>query len=924
MGFVRLTGRPAAMVGGDEVPFSPDKRFQLLGYLAYAGGWVGRERVAFLFWPDSATSTSRQNLRGLLQRLDTLPFRPEIEATKHQLRWEVPNDVATFNEAIARGDVAAALAAYQGPLLREVGGDAGDEFDGWLEIEREQLYSRWRSLALTRIADLGPEGEAEEADLFRRLLEADPLDEEAVRAHMRALTRWGRPAAAVRAYRELAARLERELGMDPSSETVFAYEEAQEAAAAPSRVPAVRATPYRHEEAAGPLGPAATPAETAYRALPTPTTSFVGREVELEEVSALLEDPGCRLLSLTGPGGVGKTRLALAAACRQAQERGVEVAFVPLEAVVSPEGVLPAIASALGVGSAAGADPWEAIRRRVSDTGLLVVVDNFEQVVEAAPVLARLLEVGSGLKLLVTTRERLGLEAEWTYLVGGLDYPADDVPFAELERYAAVRLLVERARRVRPGYRLIEDDLPHLRRLFALTQGLPLAIELVAAWLRAVPLATLVAELELDPGGITAANADARQRHESVRAVFEQSWSRLTDAERQVMRRLSVFAGPVAPEAAAYVAGANRTVLAALVDKSLLRLTSDGRYDRHPLLLAFARERLAARPEEQRAVLERHSAYYLRFLRERTDRVKGPRPALVQREIEAEVTDILAAVRRAAERGANAELIAFMQLLELELGYFQAHGHDDETLDLLSRAAEAAVATGALEVARDLRGRVGDAYGVHRGDPRRALAEYEAAIELAHRTGDRGREAVLTSMAGAMRDQVSAGSGREALDRALALATESGDAVALSIVYEHRAFVVARSGDLEGARELYVRSRETVEHVTDQEAVHPFELTRRRFFATINVGHIDHAVGRFDDALAARNAALGLARQAGNQIWEAMAHLELGEMLVGAGREGEALEHLRLALDLSVANHVSSLIERLERLAGRHGHDLGT
>jgi len=323
-------------------------------------------------------------------------------------------------------------------------------------------------------------------------------------------------------------------------------------------------------------------------------------------------------------------------------------------------------------------------------------------------------------------------------------------------------------------------------------------------------------------------------------------------------------------------------------------------------------------------VLERHSAYYLRFLRERTDRVKGPRPALVQREIEAEVTDILAAVRRAAERGANAELIAFMQLLELELGYFQAHGHDDETLDLLSRAAEAAVATGALEVARDLRGRVGDAYGVHRGDPRRALAEYEAAIELAHRTGDRGREAVLTSMAGAMRDQVSAGSGREALDRALALATESGDAVALSIVYEHRAFVVARSGDLEGARELYVRSRETVEHVTDPEAVHPFELTRRRFFATINVGHIDHALGRFDDALAARNAALGLARQAGNQIWEAMAHLELGEMLVGAGREGEALEHLRLALDLSVANHVSSLIERLERLAGRHGHDLGT
>src|SRR5690606_16919000 len=115
---------------------------------------------------------------------------------------------------------------YQGPLLHDVGGDAGDEFDGWLEMEREQLYSRWRSLALRRLGDLGPDDEDEAADLMRRLLDADPLDEEAVRAHIRALTRWGRPSAAVRSYRELAARLEREMGMEPTSDTVLAYEEA--------------------------------------------------------------------------------------------------------------------------------------------------------------------------------------------------------------------------------------------------------------------------------------------------------------------------------------------------------------------------------------------------------------------------------------------------------------------------------------------------------------------------------------------------------------------------------------------------------------------------------------------------------------------------------------------------------------------------
>src|SRR5690606_6161487 len=140
----------------------------------------------------------------------------------------------------------------------------------------------------------------------------------------------------------------------------------------------------------------------------------------------------------------------------------------------------------------------------------------------AADLLARLLAAGSGLKLLVTTRERLNLEAEWTYLLEGLDYPGPDVPLADMAAYSAVRLLLDRARRVRPGFELTEDDLPHLRSLFALTQGMPLAIELVAAWLRAAPLATLVAELEQDPGAVTAVAIDAPRRHESVRAVFEQ------------------------------------------------------------------------------------------------------------------------------------------------------------------------------------------------------------------------------------------------------------------------------------------------------------------------------------------------------------------------------------------------------------------
>ena len=921
MRFVRLTGHPAAVAGDDEVPFAPDKRFQLFGYLAYAGTWVGRERVAFLFWPDSDTATSRQNLRGLLQRLDTLRFEPSVEATKHQLRWQVPTDVAQFDAALARGDVAAALRAYRGPLLADVGGDEGGEFDEWLEIEREQIYSRWRSLALRRLSELGPDGAEEAADLVRRLLEADALDEEAVRAHMQALTRWGRPAEAQRAYRDLVARLDREMGMEPTSETVRVYEAAMAAAAA---APVVIASHVK-APAVAPAPPASTDRGAAVGArhrLPVPGTSFVGREAELGDVVAYLRDPACRLLSLTGHGGVGKTRLALAAAESVADEFADGAVFVPLDAVSSPEEVLPAVAAALGLGTMAGGWRWEALQARVADANLLVVIDNFEHVAAAADLLARLLAAGSGLKLLVTTRERLNLEAEWTYLLEGLDYPGPDVPLADMAAYSAVRLLLDRARRVRPGFELTEDDLPHLRSLFALTQGMPLAIELVAAWLRAAPLATLVAELEQDPGAVTAVAIDAPRRHESVRAVFEQSWSRLPEAERTALQRLTVFAGPVAPEAAAFVAGASRQVLGSLVDRSLLRLDEGGRYDRHPLLLALAREKLAEDTREERAVTLRHAAYSLRFLRERVDRAKGPRPALAQQEVHAESRELRAAMRRAARSGLSGQLVAFMQLLELDIGYFQAHGHDDETLELLSLAADAAVAIGSLDVGRDLRGRVGDVYGLHRGDRRRALGEYRRAVELARQAGDVGREAVFLSACGVMQASLSPGGGRDDLDRALAMAEGSGDPLALSTVLEHRAYVLGTEGDLEGARELFLRSRATVEDLPDPEAVHPFELTRRRFFTTLNLGHLDHQTGRLDEAVAARESALGLAQEAGNQIWEATARLELAEVQAGAGRHEEAALHLRLARELFVANHVTVHLRRIAEFAAAHGYDL--
>ncbi len=894
----------------------PDKRYQLLAYLAYDGDWVGRERAAFLFWPDSDTASSRRNLRAVLQRLRTLPFEVEVEATKHQLRWAVPTDVGLFEEAISTGDTKAALAAIRGPLLKDLDGGGANEFDEWLAIEREQLRSRWRSLAMSHLSDGRGVDSSEADEVLRRLLTDDPLDEEAVRAYMGAQTRLGRPSAALRAFRELESRLGAELGVSPTSDTM------RELAAAQSEAEPHRAAAHEDGPAARRTEAPAPVYEPGSGALPEPATSFVGRSEELAAVLSLLSDPGCRLLSLVGLGGMGKTRLAFAAAWSLANEGSTarRVVFVALDPVSSAGEVLPAIASACGAPSAAGQDPLRQVGEALSALPTLLFVDNFEHVLDAGPVLSKLLEATKDLKVLVTSRERLGLGAEWVFEVDGLDHPGEELTIGNLEEHGATLLLIERARKVRPGFAVREPDLPALRKLMALTQGMPLAIELAASWLRAVPLTTLVDDLEADIASLESTTVDLPPRQGSIRTVFERSWDRLSDAERSAFRSLSVFVGPFTPEAAAFVAGAGRATLAGLVDRSLLRLGPGGRYERHPLLRAFAREKAVANAEGLRDADAKHTAYYLRFLRERTDRARGPQMAAVGAEIDAEFTEIRAALRRAGERNHGVEIVAFMRLLELELGYFLARGHDEETLKLLDLASDQALKLGDLDTARDLRGRVGDVFAINRGDPARALPEYVTAADIAGRCVERSREAVFISLQGVMAKAMDPDGDWGTLDRALALAKGSGDPLALSTVLEHRGYAHTLTGDMEGARQNYEASLRAIEDLADPVEVHPFDLARRRYYATVNLGDFQRRAGDTDGAVATRLVALDIARGVGNELWEAHARLELAEMYADASCHDDATLHLRAAWELYRANHVTAQRERIARIAERHSY----
>lgn len=907
MELVQLTGQPRVVSGSDVVPFAPDKRYQLLAYLAYNRDWTGRERVASLFWPDTDTANSKQNLRALLQRVKAVPFSDEVSVTPHQLLWAPETDLARYRTALREGRDDDALAAYAGPLLEGLESDDDGDFSEWLQIEREKLHGDWRGLALARIRASG--GETRFAtELFRRLLDHDPLDEEAVRVYVGAMAGAGKVDEARAAYRSFVARLRSEMGLEPTSATVRAFEDLDRVAIGADT----------RETISSEVSTAVD--ESASDRLPTLATTFVGRVIELSDVIGRLRDPTCRMLTVVGPGGVGKTRLALQAA-RELRDDFDAVVFVGLDSLSSPDEVPTAIAGALGIPLAAGASPLKQVERALRDTRTLLLLDNFEQVLDAAQVVSSLLEAGPGMKVLVSSRVRLSIEQEWLFPLEGLDYPADEVPAEFAVEFPAVRLFVERARRVRPRFAPDQEQVAQIVRFCRLVAGLPLAIELAAAWVRALPLAEIVAGLENNLDLLESSDRDAIPRHRSIRATFEQSWSLLSDVEQGVMRRLAVFRGAVRPDSASFVAEAPHVVLAALVDKSLLRLGDDGRYDRHPLLLAYAQEKLDELPEERGASEGRHAAYYLRFLRERTDKARGPRPAATLKEIDGELAEILAAARLARQRGDGRQLVALVRLLAVDTGYLMARGFGSESIELVEAASDAAVEAGMLEAAHDLKGRLGDALGVHHGEKARALGAYKDAAALARRCGNAGREAVLLSMFGVMGKDLDDPDATSSLDAALALAEEAGDDLSLATVLEHRAYVAGRARDYEASRELYERSLEIVDRLSALQAAEPYELHRRRFFVLLNAGETEQKLGNHDGAFRMRREALSIAEVSGNSVWAAHASYELGVMCRNSGDDASAREHLMKAVELYRENHLMPSVDRVRAVIADYGFE---
>ncbi len=563
-----------------EKPISPGPALWLMTYLALAETWVDRFEIAGLLWADVPEADARNNLRQLLHRSKSLEWAKTLESNNKALRLQINSDVGQFRKAVRQADWQTALEMYNGALLEGI--EAPRALETWLESERSALQDDWREALVGRIGQLEASPDANLPNLLVQLLSIDPYNEEALHGLLKYATARGQSKEALKQFELFQARLHSDLGVEPQPETL------------------------------------ALVASLRGQAQPDTNLRFVGRYNEQAEIRAQLE-AGTRLLMLRGAGGIGKTTLAKEI-LNTHQKMFDHTAWVTLRDAGDLDAVPLSIAAALGLSLRANQSPWEQLGNLFKERQMLLVLDNLEHLTGIAEPLVTWLEVAPKLTLLLTSRVALNVPDEWVFTLEGLDYPS--TPDLEVARHAsAVQLFVARAARRRGGFTLNEKTLAGVLRICQLVQGLPLGLELAAAWMGELSLEALVEGLEANSDLLEVADPTMPSAHRTLRTVFEHSWELLEDDLRHALCAISVFQGGFDRNAAVNGMNIPARALLGLIARSLLQNQSGGRYELHPLVQTFAKQKLE--PEAQSSLQLQHAEYFTSLAKQAQTHIQG-------------------------------------------------------------------------------------------------------------------------------------------------------------------------------------------------------------------------------------------------------------------------------------------------------------
>ena len=479
--------------------------------------------------------------------------------------------------------------------------------------------------------------------------------------------------------------------------------------------------------------------------LPVFPTQFIGREFEISIIVNQLRDPSCRLLTLTGPGGVGKTRLAVEVAGKMESSFPDGIFFLPMTPVLQPESIIPAMAGGLGIVFSGPADPFVQVINALRDKKALLVIDNMEHLIAGSTRLAEILQQAPNVKMLLTSREQMHLQWEWIFDVQGLPVPEEATADA-LERNSAAILFLQRARQSAQNYILDTSEANALVQICKFVDGLPLAIELAASWVRIMSFREIAQELERNTNLLETNMIDVPAQHRSMKVVFDHSWALLTDQEQMVLLRLSVFPGGFSRKAAEGVADASLLVLSSLISKSLLRYNKKAdRYDFHELVRQYVLAQLSEQPAFEQTVQTHFAEYYAAWLADLEMPLKSARQTEISARIRAEKANWSAAWNWAARQ----QRFDLLDRMEPCLYWFnEVHGENSEAMTLIAYAVSELRAAGAptaltTDAHKASVARLVDALGwfeFRTGNVARAMALFTESLALARTTAEPNHE----------------------------------------------------------------------------------------------------------------------------------------------------------------------------------------
>ena len=658
---LRLLSKPSIKRDDTWQPLPRGKSSALLYYLAYQGDWVTRDELLYLFWPDTTDKQARSNLRSLLSRSIGKLSYISLDTENDNIRWQVNSDIASFHKALQANNIAQAIDLYTGELLQGYHCADALAFTSWLDLERAELLRLYKDKAASLVNTLMMDEDYKSAvEVLKKVLAQDPFDEISFRHYLKAIFLSEGQPKAEQVFTKYQKDLDLEFGSEPETMTFTLFDELCRSGTQFSTAIAVKVQ------------------DKVLHNLPLKLTPFIGRQQERDTLAALLADPRVRLLTIVAPGGMGKTRLAIAVAEEHIGSFADGVYFVPFETLENPDNLHFQIAESLNFKFSGKENPKEQLFSYLKEKEVILVTDNLEHLLDGVTFLSKLLEQSPATKVLATSRELLNLQAEHIFELTGLEHTKAG------HESEAIRLFVQSAQQRDKHFELTAKTKEFVAQICELVAGMPLALELAASWLRALTLEDIIQELKQSIDILESQSRDRPDRQHSIRTIFDYSWSLLSKQEQEALASLAVFHGGFTREAAKEVAHVSVPLLLGLCNKSFLRKETDGRYTQHPLMWQYCRENYALSNNKATTDLK-HSKFYFSYLGQQTelDLILETRPIL--HAIDVDFANIKVAWAWAVEHKDEALLDAGVLTL---LDFFRYENRYNDGISLFKSAVD--------------------------------------------------------------------------------------------------------------------------------------------------------------------------------------------------------------------------------------------